>query len=107
MQVNKAVVGYSYGDVPKYAGEGVALHGTPCTLGGPYHINHINYGRFGVFSRRHTSDMPCLRCVILFVNVTSFNNAMMSYVMSWCCTCIGHVAIYCKRAMNTLVRAVS
>ena len=51
------VVGSSHGDAPNYAGEGVALHSTPGTLGGPYHVNHINYGHFGVFSRRHASDV--------------------------------------------------
>ena len=33
VKINKAVVGSSHGDVPKYVGEGVALHGTPSTLG--------------------------------------------------------------------------
>ena len=33
---NKAVVGSSCGDAPKYAGEGVALHGTPGALGVPW-----------------------------------------------------------------------
>ena len=31
--INKAVVGSGCGDMPKYAGEGVALHGTPSALG--------------------------------------------------------------------------
>ena len=86
---------------------GVALCGTPGALGGPYLLSHINYGCLGVFSRRHALDVPHLKCVISFVNVTSFNNAMMSYVMSLCRMCAGNVTIYYKRAMNTLVRAVS
>ena len=49
------------------------------------------------------SDVACLKCIILFVNVTLFNDAVMSYVMSQHHTCIGHVTIYYKRAANTLV----
>ena len=85
----------------------VALRTTPSTLGGPYGINHTNYDHFGVFSRRHGSDMPCLKCVISFVEVTSFNDAMMSYMMSWHCTCIGHMTIYYKKVTNTSIRADS
>ena len=81
----------------------VASCGTPSALGVPYHVNHINYGHFGVFLRRHTSDTQCLKRVILFVNVMSFNNAMTSYVMSRHQMCIGHMTIYYKRATNTWV----
>ena len=49
--VNKAVVGSGCRDVPKYAGEGVASHGTPNALGGPYHEITLNYSHFGYFSR--------------------------------------------------------
>ena len=35
IMINKAVVGSSHGDAPKYMGEGVALCGTPGTLGVP------------------------------------------------------------------------
>ena len=35
IMINKAVVGSSHGYVPKYAGEGVALHETPRTPGVP------------------------------------------------------------------------
>ena len=61
----------------------------------------------GHFLGRHALDTPCLKRVILFVNVISFNDAVMSYVMSQCCTCIGHMTIYYKRAANTLVGGVS
>ena len=50
MWVNKAFVGSSHGDAPKYVGEGVALCGTPGMLGGPYCKITSNYGRFGYFS---------------------------------------------------------
>ena len=33
VKINKAVVGSSHGDMPKYAGEGVALCRTPGALG--------------------------------------------------------------------------
>ena len=50
-----------------------------------------------------TLDVVHPKHVILFVNVTSLNDAVTSYVMSQCHTCIGHVTIYCKRAANTWV----
>ena len=49
MWINKVVVGSSCGDVPKYMGEGVAAHGMPGTLGGPYHGITLNYSSFGYF----------------------------------------------------------
>ena len=79
----------------------------PGTLGVPYHINHINYGRFRLFLRRCTSDAPCLKCIILFVNVTSFDNTVTSYTTSQHCMCIGHMTIYYKRAASTSVGGVS
>ena len=85
----------------------MALHGTPGTLDVPYHINHINYGHFRLFLRRCASDMLCLKHVILFVDVMSFDDAVTSYMMSQCHTCIGHMTIYYKRAANTLVGGVS
>ena len=66
------------------------------------HIGHIIYGCFGPFLGAHALDMLCLRHIILFVNVTSFDDAVMSYVTSQHCTCIGHMTIYYKRATNTL-----
>ena len=106
MWVNKAVVGSGHRDVPKYTGEGVASHGTPGALGGPYHVNYINYSHMGVFYRRCASDTPRLKHVILFVDVMSFNDAMTSYMMSWHCTCIGYMTIYYKRATNTSIELV-
>ena len=85
----------------------VASRGTPGTLGGPYRINHVNYSHFGVFLRRRASDMPCLKRVILFVDITSFNDAVTLYMMSQCRTCVGHVTVYYKRAMSTSVGGVS
>ena len=85
----------------------VASHRAPSTLGVPYHINHVNYGHFRLLLRRCTLDALCLKHIILFVDVTSFNDAVMSYMMSQCHTCIGHMTIYYKRATNTLVGRVS
>ena len=106
MWVNKVVVGSGHRDVPKNAGEGVALHSTPTTLGGPYHINYINYSHFGVFSRRCILNTLCLKCIISFIDITSFNDAMTSYMMSQHCMCIGHMTIYYKRAANTSIELV-
>ena len=81
----------------------VAPQGTPSALGVPYHINHIIYSHFTPFLRRHASDAPSLKHVILFVDVTSFNDTVTSQHH----TCIGQVTIYYKRATNTLVGGVS
>ena len=47
--------------------------------------------------------MVHLKCVILFANVTSLNDAVMSYVMSQHHMGVGHMTIYYKRAANTSV----
>ena len=39
----------------------------------------------------------CQKRITKFVDVTSFDDAMMSYVMLPCHTCVGHVTIYYKR----------
>ena len=41
--------------------------------------------------------------IVLFADVTSLNDAVMSYVMSQYCMCTGHMTIYYKRAANTSV----
>ena len=84
----------------------VASHGTPSALGRPYHVNHVNYGRFGVFLRRRALDVPHLKHIIFFVDVMSFDDAVMSYMMSQHHTCIGHMTVYYKRATNTSVGGV-
>ena len=48
-------------------------------------------------------DMVHLKHVILFVDITSLNDAVTSYVMSQHCMCVGHMTIYYKRATNTWV----
>ena len=52
IMINKAVVGSGHGDMPKYVGEGVALHGTPSTLGVPLPqcscLSMAILGNFGV-----------------------------------------------------------
>ena len=70
-------------------------------------INHIIYGCFRPFLGRHVSDMPCRKCIILFVDVTSFNDIVTSYVISQHRMCIGHMAINIKRAANTSEGGVS
>ena len=100
VKINKAVVGSSCGDMPKYTGEGVALHGTPGTPGVPLLwcscLSTAVLGNFRVGAVR-------LKHIILFADVTSLKGAVMSYVMSQHCTCIGHVTFYYKRAANTSV----
>ena len=52
IMTNKAVVGSSHGDTPKYTGEGMALHETPGTLGVPLPwcscLSTAILGNFGV-----------------------------------------------------------
>ena len=43
------------------------------------------------------------KCVILFADVTSLNDAVMSYVMSQHRMCTDHMTIYYKRAANASV----
>ena len=78
----------------------------PGALSVPYRIYHVNYGHFRQFLRRCALDMPCLKHVILFVDITSFDDAVMSSMTSQHCTCIGHVTIYYKRTTNTSVRGI-
>ena len=62
---------------------------------------------FGVFLKRHALDVSHLKCIILFVDITSFNNAVMSYVTSQHHTCVGHMTVYYKRATNASVGGVT
>ena len=61
------------------------------------------YGRFRQFCDGCALDVAHLKLVILFANITSLNSAVMSYVMSECHTCIGHVTFHYKRSANTSV----
>ena len=51
VKINKAVVGFSHGDAPKYAAEGVALCRTPGALGVPLpwysYLSMAVLGNFG------------------------------------------------------------
>ena len=49
-------------------------------------------------------DVLCPKHVILFSDVTSLNGTVMSYVMSQCHMCIGHVTFYYKRSAYASVR---
>ena len=46
-------------------------------------------------------DVPHPKC--LFSDVTSLMSAVMSYVMSQHCMCIGHMTFYYKRSADALV----
>ena len=70
-----------------------------------YHccVTHIILLPFWAILGRHASDVVFSKCIILFANVTSLNDAVTSYVTSQHHMCIGHMTIYYKRATNTLV----
>ena len=63
IMINKAVVGSGHGDAPKYMGEGVALCGTPGTLGAPLPrcscLSMAILGNFGVgmLQMRHVQSV--------------------------------------------------
>ena len=61
------------------------------------------YGHFRQFWGGRASGTACPKHVILFANVTSLKGAVMSYVMSQHCTCVGHMTFYYKRAADTSV----
>ena len=42
----------------------------------------------------------------LFLDVTSSGGAVTSCVMSWCCTCTGHMTFYYKRLVDALFEAL-
>ena len=74
----------------------VASQGTPGALDVPYQRNYMIYSHFRPFLRRHTSDTLSLKHVILFVDVTSFNDTVTSQHH----TCIGQVTIYYKKSQQ-------
>ena len=59
-------------------------------------VTHVYLWPFWATLGGRASDAVLPKCVILFANVTLLNDA----VMSQCCTCIGHMTIYYKRATN-------
>ena len=67
------------------------------------HITHVFLWPFWAILGGCTLDVACLKHIILFVDITSLNDAVMSYATSQHRTCIGHVTIYYKRATNTSV----
>ena len=60
-------------------------------------ITHVFSRPFWVILGGCTLDAACPKCIILFADVTSLNDAVTSYVMSWHHTYIGHVTFYYKR----------
>ena len=100
VKINKAVVGSSNGDMPKYAGQVMAFHRTPGILGVPLLqcscLSMAILDNFGL-------GVLWAQCIILLANVTLLKGTVMSYVTSQYCMCIGHMTFYYKRAANTLV----
>ena len=87
------VVDSSCRDAPKYAGEGVALCGTPGALGAPLlHYSCLFMAILGNFREL------CFRH-----RVSEARHLICQHYIIKCCTCIGHVTIYYKRATNALV----
>ena len=73
----------------------VASCSSPGSLGGPYHeITKLQPFCIFFWVTCFGCAAPCCH---KFVNITSFNDAMMSCMMSLCCTCVGHVTNYYKR----------
>ena len=58
---------------------------------------------FRQFCGGHALDTACPKRINLFANVTSLKGAVMSYMTSQCCVCIGHMTFYYKRPTNTSV----
>ena len=61
------------------------------------------YGHFRQFWGGHTLGAVRLKSIISFAEVTSSKGTVMSYVMSQCCTCIGHMTFYYKRSADASV----
>ena len=61
------------------------------------------YGCFRQFCGGWTLDVAHPKRIILFANITSLNSAVMSYVMSECRMCIGHMTFHYKRSTNASV----
>ena len=101
--MNKVVVGSGHGDVPKYAGEGVALCRTPSTLGILWPQFSYSTGIFLAIFCGCASDVPHPKRIILFSDITSLMNTVMSCVMSQYHMCIGHMTFYYKRSANASV----
>ena len=67
------------------------------------HVTRVFLRLFWAILGRCALDAVHPKHIILFVNITLLNNAVMSYVTSQHHTCIGHMTIYYKRAVNASV----
>ena len=80
VKINKAVVGSSHGDMPKYMGEGVALCRTPSTLGVPLpQCSCLSMAILGNF---------WVGALCLFIRFDYHQRPMCG----WCLTRVGHDA---------------
>ena len=61
---------------------------------------------FKSFFIRHASDVLCPKCINLFQDVTSFNDAVTSSVMLQCCACGDHVTFQYERLVHTPLGAL-
>ena len=102
--INKAVVGsWSWG-LNQICGGGCGIawdtQHSGCTIA---MVLLSVYGHFRQFWGGCASDVVHPKRVILFANVTLLKGAVMSYVMSQHCMCIGHVSFYYKRSTDASV----
>ena len=67
------------------------------------HVGPVCLWPFYTILGGHTLDTARLKCIILFADITSLNNAVTSYVMSQCRMCSGHVTFCYKRSAKTSV----
>ena len=78
VKINKAVVGSSHGDMPKYMGEGVALCRTPGTLG-------VLLPQCSCLSMAILGNF-WVGALCLFIRFDYHQRPMCG----WCLTCVGH-----------------
>ena len=77
--------------------------GPPSNSGVPFPRFSSSMAIFRQFSENVPQTHRVQKCIILFSDVTSLMSTMMSHVMSWHCTYIGHVTFYYKRSADVSV----
>ena len=83
-------------------GEGVSSRRPPSNPGGPCPRFCSLLGNSMLTHFVHAAS----KVHHLFLDVTSSGVAMTSCVMSWCCTCTGHMTFHYKRLVDALFEAL-
>ena len=99
MWINKAVVGSSRRDAPKYTGRVWHLTDHPV-------IQVVPARGFVAIFRQFHVDTPHPKYVFLCSDVTSSGGTVTSCVMSQCCMCTGHMTFCYKRSANASFEAL-